>query len=123
MAASCDDDFERFERVAGWWDQAKPVLLDPVLVDRCEFGIDSSARPNDEIATNADALIAVSRHIGNSLVETRRLGARPVAHARLGPGDTGPATGPGPTPGPTGALHDSGLGIRLWITARGSSSD
>ena len=61
-----DDDIERFHQVRSMYIRKNHVLLDSVLVDRCRFGlnrgIDSAA-----LLANADALVAVSRHIGEEL--------------------------------------------------------
>ena len=65
FAGEVDDDFERFIRVASWFEKAKPVLLDPVLVDRCEFGTRRHDLSPKRSAHNADALVAVAQHIGD----------------------------------------------------------
>jgi 5-methylcytosine-specific restriction protein B len=64
-----DADHDRFERVVSWWDEAKPVFLDPVLSDRCAFGLDAEAVEPEARSANADALVSVARHVGMQLVD------------------------------------------------------
>lgn len=68
LVRELDADHDRFERVVSWWDQAKPLLLDPVLAERCAFGHESET---DAVAldANAAALVSVGRHIGMQLVD------------------------------------------------------
>ena len=61
-----DNDIERFWQVRNMPIQRNHVLLDSVLVDRCRFGLDRDIDPAALLA-NADALVAVSRHIGETL--------------------------------------------------------
>ena len=64
-----DDDSERFWRVRDGWlypDNPNHAFLDQVLVDRCRFGLERDIDPA-ALLDNADALVAVSRHIGKSL--------------------------------------------------------
>ena len=61
-----DNDIERFWQVRNMAVHRNHVLLDSVLVDRCRFGLDRDFDP-DALLTNADALVAVSRHIGERL--------------------------------------------------------
>ena len=61
-----DDDLERFERVAVWWDETWPAFLDSALLDRCRFGLDGDIDPA-ALRANADALVAVSWHLGQAL--------------------------------------------------------
>ena len=76
MVAELDEDASRFERVASWWDEKKPTFLDPVLVDRCDYGFHNREEVSREVLkTNADALVAVARHIGPALVEDMSLAA------------------------------------------------
>ena len=60
-----DNDIERFWQVRNMPIQRNHVLLDSVLVDRCRFGLDRDIDPAALLA-NADALVAVSRHIGET---------------------------------------------------------
>ena len=61
-----DNDIERFWQVRNMPIQRNHVLLDSVLVDRCRFGLNRDIDPAALLA-NADALVAVSRHIGETL--------------------------------------------------------
>ena len=70
LVAEFDDDADRFERVARWWEEKKPVFLDPVLVDRCEFGINTrEQKGRDLLKSNADAMVAIAEYLGPALVE------------------------------------------------------
>ncbi|NLT27387.1 MAG: AAA domain-containing protein, partial [Microbacteriaceae bacterium] len=67
----CDGDPLRFERVAEWWYDERPVLVDEVLCDRAAFRTEADrdevdARP-ERYLPNARALVAVSAHIGAAL--------------------------------------------------------
>ncbi len=64
-----DDDTERFWYVRNMHVQHNHALFDPVLVDRCRFGLDRDIDPAALLA-NANALVAVSRHLGESLRES-----------------------------------------------------
>ena len=64
-----DDDFERFERVAAWWDYIWPTFLDSVLIDRCRFGLDGDTDPA-ALRANAAALVEVSAHLGGALCKS-----------------------------------------------------
>jgi 5-methylcytosine-specific restriction enzyme B len=64
-----DADHDRVERVASWWEQTKPVLLDPVLTARCAYGLNPGAVEPEGLAANAAALVSAARHIGTQLVD------------------------------------------------------
>lgn len=69
FVALVDGDVQRFEQVAAWWADTRPVVVNEVLCDR------SAIRPKYEIGTvseaelmaNARALVAVSGHVGGVL--------------------------------------------------------
>ena len=61
-----DNDIERFWQVRNMAVHRNHVLLDSVLVDRCRFGLDRDIDPA-ALHANANALVAVSRHIGEKL--------------------------------------------------------
>lgn len=61
-----DNDIERFHQVRSMYIRKNHALLDSVLVDRCRFGLNRDIDPAALLA-NADALVAVSRHIGETL--------------------------------------------------------
>ena len=60
-----DDDIERFHHVRSMYIRKNGALLDSVLVDRCRFGLNRDIDPA-AILANADALVTVSRHIGET---------------------------------------------------------
>ena len=74
LVGELDSDHERYEAVAGWWDTRKPVLIDQVLVDRCQFGLDVGREVRDrrasELEWNAQALMGIARYVGDSLKDT-----------------------------------------------------
>lgn len=74
LVQELDKDPAKYEAVAGWWDTQKPVLLDGVLVDRCQFGLDRGGvvrgRRPSEIDLNAQALMGIARYVGNCLQDT-----------------------------------------------------
>ena len=70
LVAELDDDAGRFEQVASWWDEKKPTFLDPVLVDRCYYGINNRNEESIEgLKSNADAMVAIAGYLGRALVE------------------------------------------------------
>jgi 5-methylcytosine-specific restriction protein B len=77
LVRDLDDDRDRFERLAAWWEDTSVVLVDRVLADRCAFGVDPGAHEHDDLARNAAALLAFARRA--------RLLGKDVAKA-LGPG-------------------------------------
>lgn len=81
LVAELDNDCERFARVSSWWAESRPVFLDPVLVDRCDYGIHNRNEESiDDLKSNADAMVAIADYLGRELVEDlseaagRRLG-------------------------------------------------
>ncbi len=69
LVRDLDSDYERFETVAAWWDKEKPVLMDPVLADRCEFGRRWDADMADQLRINAKALVKVAGYWAEALKE------------------------------------------------------
>ena len=75
VIAELDEDTDRFQLAADWWDNSypKPVFFDPVLIDRCEFGRDLEI-PEQHRRNNATALSRISKHwsyhLQRSLPET-----------------------------------------------------
>lgn len=61
-----------FERVAAWWAQERPVILDEVLCDRATWGVgpEEGRADSQRYVGNARALVAVARHIGDTLEES-----------------------------------------------------
>ena len=65
-----DGDYLRLARVTSWWGEKRPVFLDPVLVDRCAYGIHNRNEESIEgLKSNADAMVAVAGYLGRALVE------------------------------------------------------
>lgn len=68
-AVELDGDPLRFEQVAAWWADTRPVVIDEVLCDRA--AIRESANKSDDAPekyrANARALVSVAQHIGSSL--------------------------------------------------------
>jgi 5-methylcytosine-specific restriction enzyme B len=115
-----DDDFERFERVASWWETTKAVFLDPVLVDRCAFGNAEDVDPQAQ-AANASALVSVAHHIGTVLVDdlSAALGRTLVAKK---PPKAGTDDRPRADVWADWWTRETwGVGIRLWINPNGVS--
>lgn len=68
-AMELDGDPLRFERVAAWWADERPVVIDEVLCDRATFREGAKERGDDPelYRQNAQALVAVAQHIGASM--------------------------------------------------------
>jgi len=60
----------RVLRVASWWTERRPVLLDPVLADRAQFAYKITDQDPADLERNARALVAVAKYIGGELLET-----------------------------------------------------
>ncbi len=67
LARELDSDFDRFEWMAGWWDQEKPLIVDPVLLDRSSFGLRFDESRAEEFRPNAQALVGIARFWGEML--------------------------------------------------------
>lgn len=122
LVAEVDGDCERFTRVTSWWEKGgsrRSAFLDPVLVDRCEFGRDPESVLKDELESNARVLVATSKHFAHLLVKAvseamgHELKARkPALNWKRGR----PRSDLWADWRPEG-LRD--LGLRLWINYRG----
>ncbi len=68
-AMELDGDPLRFEQVAAWWADERPVIVDEVLCDRVALREGARERGDDPelYRANARALVAVAHHIGASL--------------------------------------------------------
>ena len=72
-----DNDSERFWMVRNVWlgrenfgrKNVDNAFLDPVLVDRCRFGLNRDI-DSAVLLANADALVAISRHLGQTLSDS-----------------------------------------------------
>lgn len=69
FAMELDGDALRFEQVASWWADERPVVVDDVLCDRAALreGADDQNDDPELYKGNARALVAVAQHIGASL--------------------------------------------------------
>jgi 5-methylcytosine-specific restriction enzyme B len=114
-----EDDVQRFANVSAWWHDEKPVLLDAVLVDRCQFGLDESNSVESRMA-NAGALVAVAQHIGTTLAEQVSSASgrsmQPMKPARTWRDDE-----PRADMWVDWRAHESGIGLRLWMNQNGVS--
>jgi 5-methylcytosine-specific restriction protein B len=119
FVASVDDDFERFERVAAWWNEFKPLILDPMLVDRCEFGIDSERISAEALQHNADALVAVAGYTATRLVDVVSAAAGRSLSA-VKPPRTWAEDRPRSDYWADWRAVDNGPSIRLWVTHAGA---
>lgn len=120
-ATKLDGDPLRFEQVAAWWADERPVVVDEVLCDRAALREGAKDRGDDPAMyrENASALVAVAQHIGTALEQT-------VAEAA---GRTLKAHKPGvmwDTVWPRGDLWTDwrvpgtyGLAVRIWLNANG----
>ncbi|MGX6511644.1 McrB family protein [Rhodococcus sp. SJ-2] len=64
-----DSDPLRFERVAAWWADKQPVVIDEILCDRAAYR-EQAPDPDadaEKYLPNARALVAVAQHIGTAL--------------------------------------------------------
>ena len=125
LVAELDDDADRFERVASWWDEKKPAFLDPVLVDRCDYGFHNPDGVRREVRkSNADALVAIADYLGPALVaEVSRAAGRPLKTWKL-PVYWVPTT-KAPRPDLWVDWRVEGdrlweIGLRLWISHKGA---
>lgn len=68
-AMELDGDPLRFEQVAAWWADARPVVVDETLCDRAALreGANKSDDDPEHYRANARALVTVAQHIGASL--------------------------------------------------------
>ncbi|MDP3953166.1 McrB family protein [Microbacterium sp.] len=68
-AMELDGDPLRFEQVAAWWADERPVVVDEVLCDRAALREGAKERGDDPelYRGNARALVTVAQHIGASL--------------------------------------------------------
>ena len=121
LVRQLDDDYERYERVAAWWARQNVVFVDEVLVDRCDFGM-SITKEEDlikwhpDLLVNTQALMAVAKHIGDSLKgEVADYLGRELKVVRPNR-DWKPGR---PRADLLIDLHRQEPGIRLWINHRG----
>ena len=115
-------DSKAFEKVAAWWDKERPLLVDPVLADRCQFRLDhwedvpqnqgffeTIARAQRNVAQLISSVMKgeASRHMGRN-IEVEFSG---LSWQRGWPrGDLWSGWRP---------TEEYCPGLRLWITQRG----
>lgn len=113
-----DAECERFERVAVWWEREHPVLVDPVLVDRCAFGVDAETRDHDDLARNAAVLAAFGRYAGQQLLaDVENAAGRPLTGRA--PGRDWKEGRPRSDAWADWTDGRSGPGIRVWVNHLG----
>lgn len=78
LVRQLDDDSDHLERVAAWWERAKPIVVDSVLVDRCHFGWDVDSLSTDDLAANAAALVRYARYLRESASDVEEATGRPL---------------------------------------------
>lgn len=117
LVGELDDDLDRFERVVSWWDRTKPLVLDPVLVDRCAFGEDPTGMSYDDLARNAAALVRFGRHVRDLVTEVETATGRPL-QARA-PGLDWKVGRPRSDAWTDWTDGRSGPGIRVWVNHKG----
>lgn len=69
FAFHVDGDPLRFEQVTSWWDDNRPVVVDDVLCDRAKLREEADKQQDDPARyhKNAQVLVAVAKHIGQTL--------------------------------------------------------
>jgi len=120
LARELDDDLVRVEQVAAWWKHRKPVFLDPVLADRCAFGLDRNAQPFEALADNAAALVSMAGHIGTELADDVSRAAGRTLWPRK-PNRLWAEERPRSDLWATWTATGSGPGIRVWVNHNGAS--
>ena len=151
LLGELDADSPRFERVAMWWSETKPVFLDPVLVDRCAYGVALSATdsgaaqplPLEQAALyapaapatgladsdpsrephemNGAALVAVAQYLGTALSEALSSTIGRTLTMRK-PAKTLENHRPRTDLWVDWSLKDmGGIGLRLWVNQNGVS--
>ena len=111
-------DIPEFERVAIRWHDTKLVLVDPVLMDRCEYGMDSKARSHEELETNAKALNAITKHIGSAQLDAVSATLGREVKSRIPPLDWKNGR-PRSDSWVSWSTDEWQMGLRLWVTRHG----
>lgn len=126
LVAELDEVTSRFEQVANWWDEKKPVLVDPVLVDRCDYGRHNpDGVPRAIRKSNAEALAAIANYLGPALVEDMSSAAGlPLKTWKLPLYWVRSTRAPRPDLWVDWRVRGDGLweiGLRLWISHKGAA--
>ena len=110
---------EQIEWIGAWWAEERPVLLADVLVDRCQYGLDSRELPMKVQQQNEDALITTANHIATQLVDVVSAAAgRSLTAVR--PPKGWKANTPRADFWANWRAVDNGPAIRLWVTHAGA---
>lgn len=69
IAMEVDGDPLRFERIAAWWSDERPIVVDDVLCDRAAMReeADKNTDGPEWYLDNAQALVAAAKHVGTCL--------------------------------------------------------
>lgn len=121
FAMELDGDPLRFERVAAWWVDEHPIVIDEVLCDRAVLREGAKERGDDPelYRANAQALLSVAQHIGSSLEDDvaeatgRTLKAHKPSLMWDGVWPRGDLWVDWRVPG------TYGLAVRMWLNGRG----
>lgn len=121
FATEIDGDPLRFEQVAAWWSDDRPVVIDEVLCDRAQLreGADKETDDPSWFTTNARALLTVAQHIGGALLDQVSDAAGRELKVYVPPLIWN-------KPWPRGDFwtdwrvpNTAGLGVRLWLNPHG----
>ena len=120
-ANELDGSSERFERVAGWWSDDSPTFLDPVLCDRASIRPDKHDPSDDPelYRDNANALVAVAKHLGESLESAVSEAAARTLKAHKPPVMWTPIRPRSDLWAEWRIPNTYGLSVRLWLNAEG----
>ncbi len=126
LVAEIDSDSRRFEQIAAWWDEKKPVFLDPVLIDRCAFGFRGDEESLEVRKINARALLAIGDHLGQVMLEPMSRAAGLQLKTWKPPLYWVPRTKASPRPDlwvdwRVDAEGIGEIGLRLWINHKGAA--
>lgn len=116
-----DGDFRRFEQIAAWWADVRPVLVDDVLCDRSavNYRDEQGLVPDEDLLDNARALVAASGHIGSTL-EGEVSGAAGRTLKAQRPSLWWTTDRPRADTWVDWRVPDTyGLGVRVWVNERG----
>ena len=121
VATELDGNVVRFEEVAAWWADEHHIFVDEVLCDRSAWRVDTLRETDDpEIyRRNAQALVNVSAHLGDSLESEISAAAGRTLKARK-PSVMWQEVRPRGDLWVDWRVPDTyGLAIRLWLNAHG----
>lgn len=120
-ATELDGSPERFERVAAWWTDNSPSFLDTVLCDRAAIRA-NKWDPHDDpelYRDNANALVAVAKHLGESLESAVSDAAGRTLKAQKPPVMWTQQRPRGDLWAEWRVPNTYGLSVRLWLNSEG----